>query len=158
MNFSVLFLLSLFLSLCSSDFTPQRKQLAGLPSEFDLHVLPDPTEGGLSSFSALIPIDLNSQSVKQVNGKDEYVWSQVLPVDAETFVFAFASPNEENLKVSLYDANGNSIDLSTHAESVSFVILTCPSIQQHFLCLTIFVTELFPNWRSTSPYHCICIH
>ncbi|PRP80254.1 conditioned medium factor (density-sensing factor) [Planoprotostelium fungivorum] len=91
-----------------------RKQLAGPPSEFHLHVLPDPSTQLQDEDSAFFELSL------QIDPEDEesLAVSAPLVVDSTaTFAFAVVSKYESVIKAELTDARGDSVDLGVYAST-----------------------------------------
>jgi len=85
-----------------------RKQLAGLPSEFGMHRLPDPSVGALTEQGAFIYIDL-VPSADRVDGSE---WSTALIVDSsELFAFAIFSPLFDSLDFTLTNPSGQIVPM-----------------------------------------------
>eukprot|EP01113_Clastostelium_recurvatum_P023978 TRINITY_DN285_c0_g1_i1.p1 TRINITY_DN285_c0_g1~~TRINITY_DN285_c0_g1_i1.p1 ORF type:complete len:679 (-),score=177.83 TRINITY_DN285_c0_g1_i1:96-2132(-) len=106
--------------VCASMET---KKLAGPPSEFPFHELPDPVQGTLSSLSAFISVDL------EVTG-DEMAWKAEIPVDAEeVFMLTLLSPLEDDLTITLIDPTGKDVDLASLAQAGTFPLdeITVPA-------------------------------
>ena len=75
----------------------RRKQLAGPPSEFASHKLPNPTKQMMHSNGALLAANLE-KGLKA--SSDEYSWSEEVPVDSKTLFTCSVFTNIPNLKVS----------------------------------------------------------
>jgi len=89
-----------------------RKQLAGPPSEFALHMLPNPIEAIQREDSAFF-----ETSLKFGAGSRSQVEATVpLTVDSDTaFAFSVVSKYEDLIDVDLKDPKGNDVDVSLYA-------------------------------------------
>mmetsp|Transcript_7767 Transcript_7767/g.10728 ORF Transcript_7767/g.10728 Transcript_7767/m.10728 type:complete len:685 (-) Transcript_7767:61-2115(-) len=102
-----------------ADLVP--KQLAGPPSEFDLHQIPQPYAGALLQQSAMFPIEFNQEI--DINGKTIGVWKHELPVDStDGFSVTVVSPANEFVDVAIHDPNGARVDLAKHANMGTITI------------------------------------
>eukprot|EP01119_Soliformovum_irregulare_P007176 TRINITY_DN1957_c0_g1_i1.p1 TRINITY_DN1957_c0_g1~~TRINITY_DN1957_c0_g1_i1.p1 ORF type:complete len:654 (-),score=206.29 TRINITY_DN1957_c0_g1_i1:114-2075(-) len=85
----------------SHAFNLPRKNLAGLPSEFAMHRLPEPTVGAMTEKGAFLYIDLQDSH-----------WESPLFVDsASLFVFAIFSPLADSLDFVLTNPSGQVVPL-----------------------------------------------
>lgn len=110
------------LNVVFGNLTP--KQLAGPPSEFADHKLPQPFAGALVEGSALFQADF-AQFVKQnaLKPEDTTVWAQDLLVDSsEKFLFSFFSLDADKVKLTLVNPNGQEVDLSRFAFKDFFAV------------------------------------
>eukprot|EP01113_Clastostelium_recurvatum_P016310 TRINITY_DN192_c0_g1_i3.p1 TRINITY_DN192_c0_g1~~TRINITY_DN192_c0_g1_i3.p1 ORF type:complete len:671 (-),score=219.98 TRINITY_DN192_c0_g1_i3:86-2098(-) len=113
--------LALYVS-CVACASMPRKKLAGPPEDFDLHDMPDPEEGTISSNSAMVSVDLDGPSSSRVGA--EYSWSAQLPCDADnSLVLTFLSP-VEGLVLALTDPSGNQVPLASLATPTTFPLDT----------------------------------
>jgi hypothetical protein len=96
-----------------------RKHLAGPPSEFSSYILPSPAESALEQRSAQYEVFMS----RTANGA---VWTQILPVDSDTFFsFQLFSTMANKIQVSLKNPQGMIVNLATHkhqSELTSFPI------------------------------------
>jgi len=100
---SIYLLVVLFLGLVFAD--PLPKQLAGPPSEFADHLIPDPIQAAVHQKSAFMMTDFLQ------DGSEEFD----LQVDSETgFAFNFFSPNLKHMSLKLTDPSGNNVPLGPH--------------------------------------------
>jgi len=103
-------------SLAAKNAFPA-KQLAGLPSEFPKHRLPNPADAGLLEQSAFLPMWMDDKT--RVYAPNEVIWSTVLQVDSDTqFSLSFLSPMADKVTLALTDANGNNVPLIDGTSSI----------------------------------------
>lgn len=89
------------------------KRLAGPPEEFGLHRIPDPTTVITKERSASLYIWFDSSL------KNGLVYSTTIPVDnVKEFVFTFASPHDDKLKLEMVDPQGKAVDLEKVKQEV----------------------------------------
>eukprot|EP00003_Mantamonas_plastica_P015177 TRINITY_DN2587_c0_g1_i2.p2 TRINITY_DN2587_c0_g1~~TRINITY_DN2587_c0_g1_i2.p2 ORF type:complete len:279 (-),score=77.13 TRINITY_DN2587_c0_g1_i2:61-897(-) len=96
-----------------------RKQLAGLPSEFENHRIPNPSRAAVTSESAEHPFFVDLATSEE--GEYSAGFHMELPVDsAQLMMFTVFSPHEEQLELNLVDPNGNKVNLAKHAQATHY--------------------------------------
>lgn len=93
------------------------KQLAGPPSEFAQHRLPNPANAGVLEQSAFLPMWMDSKS--RVYAPNEVIWSTSVEVDSNTLLaLSFLSPMADSVTLTLTDSNGNNVPLTNVVASI----------------------------------------
>lgn len=114
-NMRTLFLVAILFVAVSLAAFPTKK-LAGPPSEFSTHRMPNPGQNPLLQRSVTEYVWLKKQ-----DGSPEFAATLSIPVDGPgEFVWTLASPYAEYLKIVLKDPQGAIVDLTNALIEVSF--------------------------------------